>query len=472
MKKVFLLSIIILLTRSAYSQGCSNANITLQSDIPSTCNALTMTMKQDILGRPYLYVANKEAGLKIYDITNLNAPVLVKTIPIDSLDMLHVMNLSQDSNYLYLALGNSFNNNQNPGMAIIDVSNPETAFKTDVWNFTGNFGGSGIVKVENNYAYLGAMYRGLVILDITNKYNITFVSQFIPDRNYPTLNPDTSKYNARGMQVKNDIVYLCYDAGGFRIINTTNKLNPEETGRYCNPALNGLPRAYNNLILDDTLVFIAVDYCGMEILNITDTSNVSLLSWWNPWDCQSNSLNWFHSPGYANEIEFNKNCSTIFLSTGNSQMRIVDVSNPLIPDSCNYYGTVGDSIAAWGLGLHNDNIFLAYICSVIPFSSNYTGVKILTYSPCTTGKMEIKHEDNISVYPNPSSSTITISNLRFAIYDLRITDVFGRIVYYQPIRNQQPSIINLPDLSNGIYYWEMKSDKGIEGKGKIVIMKN
>ena len=81
-----------------------------------------------------------------------------------------------------------------------------------------------------NYAYLGAMKNGLKIFDISDKNLPVLRSTFIPSISYPDANPDPAKYNARGMAVKNNIVYLCYDAGGIRIINTTDKLNPKQTG--------------------------------------------------------------------------------------------------------------------------------------------------------------------------------------------------------------------------------------------------
>ena len=39
--------------------------------------------------------------------------------------------------------------------------------------------GYGIVKVEGNYAYLGAMGLGVVILDISDPNNIAFVSELL-----------------------------------------------------------------------------------------------------------------------------------------------------------------------------------------------------------------------------------------------------------------------------------------------------
>ena len=181
----------------AYAQNCYDLNFQHKSDIPSTCFNMVMTMLHDQNDRPYLYIANKEGGLKIYDISRLSAPVEVKTIPISLLNNLHVMNLTQSGNYLYLALGNHFTSSQSPGMAIIDVADPVNAGVTGKWKFSKTDGGGGIVKVLGNYAYLGAMKHGLVILDISNKSDIKLVSQFVPDINYPDKKPDAKKINAR-----------------------------------------------------------------------------------------------------------------------------------------------------------------------------------------------------------------------------------------------------------------------------------
>lgn len=104
------------------------------------------------------------------------------------------------------------------------------------------------------------MKNGLMIFDITDKTLPVQKSAFLPSITFPDPNPDPNKYNARGMAVKNDIVYLCYDAGGLRIINAVDKLNPRQTGKFSNPDMNGKPRAYNNIVLDGPL---CVCGCGL-----------------------------------------------------------------------------------------------------------------------------------------------------------------------------------------------------------------
>ncbi len=361
-------------------EDCNKFTITQQSQIPATCNAITMTMQHDQQDKPYLYVANKEAGLKIYDVTDLKKPKLVATVSTKLFASLHVMNLTQNGNFVFLAIGNHFNNKQSSGIAIIDVNDPAKPVFISYWTLPSSSGGSGVVKVQGNYAYLGAMGNGLVILDINDKTKIKFVSQFIPDINYPDPKPKKSLFNARGMQVKDDLVYLCYDAGGLRIINTKDKTNPVEIGRFSNPVMNGKPRAYNNIVVDEDLAFITADYCGMEILNIKDPADINSIGWWNPYGCPKN--NWFSSPVHANEIAYNKDCKLVFISTGKSDLDVINISNPESPVLCKEYGGPKNGMGTWGVSLYKDQVYLSYICAFIPFSSNWTGVKILSYEGC------------------------------------------------------------------------------------------
>lgn len=369
------------------SQNCSNINFQLKSEVASTCFESTMTMIHDRLGREFLYVANKEAGLKIYDISEITSPILIKQISISNLSNLDLMNLSQNGDYLYLALGNSFSDNQASGMAIVNVSNPSTAFVTDTFVLSGSSGGSGIIISDNSFAYLAAMGNGILVLDVSDKNNISLESQFVPDTSFPDPTPDLTKINARGLELRNDTLFLCYDAGGFRIIDATNKQSLQEVGHFSNPVLDNLPRAYNNIVLENNLAYLAVDYCGVEVIDFTNPQNPTLHGWWNPYNCPGN--NWFSSPVHTNEIKIKPECKQLFISTGKSDMIVLDISDPSNPDSCNFYGGVSNNIGTWGIDIYENKMFLSYVCAIIPFSSNWTGFKALTFNSCSTELNEI-----------------------------------------------------------------------------------
>lgn len=357
-----------------------SVSITTEYNLSSTCDQLYLTSRHD-LTKDFLYVAAKEGGLKIYNLTG-SLP-LVKTIPVTQLDSLEVMNLMQSGNYLYLALGNHFGTGQqNPGLAIVDVTDPANPVIKTVWKDPTVVTGAGIIEVDGNYAYLGAMRNGLMIFDISDKTAPVLLSSILPSISFPDPNPDLTKYNARGMAIKGNLIYLCYDAGGLRVIDVSDKSYPAEVGQYANPVMSGKPRAYNNIVLDDSLAYVAVDYCGMEVLNIKDPDNIRLVNWWNPWRCETDALNWFVSNGHSNEIAMDKSNKLVFIATGKSDMDVVDVTNPQNSLPTRFeYGGINNGIGTWGLSIYKNNIYLSYICNALawPFTSNWTGVKILKY---------------------------------------------------------------------------------------------
>lgn len=454
------------------AQECENLNVEWKADIPSICGEIVMTMLHDRGGRPYLYIANKEAGLVIYNIEQPANPVFVTDIPQSQMDGLDVMNLSQNGNFLYLAIGNFFSGTQKAGMAIVDVSDPTQPGLTDIFTLEGSKGGAGIVEAEGDYAYLGAMEDGLIILSIEDKYNIQFVSQFVPDINYPAPNPTSSFYNARGLTVKDDIVYLAYDAGALRIINCVDKNNPRETGRFSNPVLHipfNLPRAYNNVVLNDTLLYMAVDYCGMEILNIADTSNIQLVGWWNPSGCPN--ATWAGNPFHANELHYEPTSNLLFFSVGKSEMQVLDVSDPANPKECESFGDVDNNIATWGIDVFDEHIFLSYICAlqipfITPFGSNWTGVKVLSYDAMATNvRPELFSEKMITLYPVPTRDILAIeSQENFKnIQNLKIEvqDIHGRS-YRIPfsIQNGNKIEADVSRLGKHVYFLRMKYGEG------------
>jgi hypothetical protein len=79
-----------------------------------------------------------------------------------------------------------------------------------------------------------------------------------------------------------------------------------------------------------------------------------------------------------------------------------------------------------------------------------------------------------SIYPNPNDGSFTLSYSQLSVLNSQflIKDVTGRIVYQQNISGLiGKENINVKDLSNGIYYWEIANNKEIYSKGKIAVIK-
>lgn len=436
------------------AQTCAGISVTTESEIQMNCNTLPLTMMHDNTGLPYLYVANKSVGLTIYNISDINNPSLLATLPATQFSDLHVTNLCQQGSYLYLSLGNSFGSDlQAGGMAVVDISNITFPVLTDYIVIPKTASGAGAVKVLGNYAFLGVMRTGLAILDIANKSDIKITSVYKPSINYPPIaNPDTLKINARGIELVNDLVYLSYDAGGMRIIDCTDKYNPKEVGQYANPITYvpfNRPRAYNNALLDFPYLYVAVDYCGVEVLNVSDTADISLVSSWNPYNCPNN--NWFNTPVHANEIQLDTACNKLFLSTGKSDMIALDVTNPNSPDSCFGYGGVDNSIGTWGVNIYENQIYLSYICSVIPFSSNWPGIKVLSYNSCLTNINEVNKKAANLIVILPGVESIRVTSNNYAHY--YAINTLGQQTKLEIIGRSQNTIeLNTTALSAGVYY--------------------
>jgi hypothetical protein len=431
--KSIILVILFLSVKNSFSQS----HFQLQWQYDYTTLTSPWSLNADVLSRPYLYAASGESGLRIF--TTAGVPVF--TVDTNMIEM-SAMNYTQVGNLLYIAIGR--HSTDLPGLAIVDVTNPAAPVVKDVWVHppVSERNGSGIVKVEGNYAYLGAMGRGLIILNISDPNNIAFVSELALSVNYPVASPPPNPdlYNLRGMQVKNSIVYACFDAGGLRIINCVDKLNPKQTGKYANPVTyvpNNQPRAYNNIVLNDTVAYVAVDYCGLEVLRISDTSNITLLDHWNIHNCPTGS--WFDAPVHANELEYNDDCKELFMTTGKSEMISMDVSDPMNVDSTGMYGSLSDTTATWGIGMRNDSIFLSYVLIPFyiswlhPFNATWNGIKMIKWvNPCAAISVEENERNVFSLrtQPNPfkDETQILFKLKEPGKANIRIFDMVGHSV--------------------------------------------
>jgi len=82
----------------------------------------------------------------------------------------------------------------------------------------------------------------------------------------------------------------------------------------------------------------------------------------------------------------------------------------------------------------------------------------------------IRDMNQINLFPNPASSTLTIRQSTYSTQltnQLIITDVLGNEVYHQAINNSTQSTINISQLSNGVYFYQLSNNKETV-RGKFV----
>ncbi|HBS86077.1 MAG: hypothetical protein A2W91_08040 [Bacteroidetes bacterium GWF2_38_335] len=79
---------------------------------------------------------------------------------------------------------------------------------------------------------------------------------------------------------------------------------------------------------------------------------------------------------------------------------------------------------------------------------------------------------NASVYPNPfsSSATISLTDLKKGEHwNLELTDIMGRNVKTLKNISMEKYVISGEDLKNGVYFYHISSDEGLDLHGKIVV---
>lgn len=366
----------------------------------------------DRMDRPYLYTAGVEHGLRTYDISDPATPVEIEVWWPPDLGGLKPTNLHQDGALLYVSLGGFQGMTQSAGLAVLDITDPMNAVLLDQWDSVAFTSGSSIVRVRDGFAYLGAMDHGLVVLDVGDPSQIAFVSSLVPD----TAWPGVVNYppNARGIDFKGDTLLLGYDAGALRAIDISDPSQPVEVGRYFNPLHPAnTANAYNNVRVVGDLCLVATDFCGFEVVDIADVAHMEQQAWVNPWNCYGAS--WFGSDGHANELITAAGDSLLFLSGGDSEVLVYDITEPVTPRLVGGFIHPNDSAVVWGVDVHDSLVVLSYIDNSLvlfppqPYYANDGGVQLFTWTvDRSTGTNDPSRVRPPHVWPNPTQGPLNI----------------------------------------------------------------
>ncbi len=140
----------------------------------------------------YLYSACYDEGISVVDISHITNPVVVSRLDTDD-----AWDIEVKDNYVYVA-------DVEGGVKIIDVSNPEnpqiiSVLKTDSYAFD--------VEVVNNKLYIADYEDGVYIVDISDPYKPKLKQKF-----------DTPDF-AYDVEVDNDFLYIAGGPSGFQIVD-------------------------------------------------------------------------------------------------------------------------------------------------------------------------------------------------------------------------------------------------------------
>lgn len=427
----------------------------------------TYSCRIDRLDRPYVYMACWNLGLVTLDITDPSQPVPVDTLTQSELGGLNAMNVEQRGAILYLPLGGFNDDNQGTGFATVDASDPQSLNVLDRWDGGSEFTtGAAIVVLDEDVAYLGGMEEGIASFDISDPSSIAPLGTFLPDVSWPGL--VAYPPNARGMAVKDDVLYLCFDAGALRAIDVSDPSSMSQLGQYLNPQQPALtPCAYNNVVIKGHHAFVTTDFCGFEVVDISDPTDMQQMNWTNPWNCLGGS--WFGSDGHTNEAVLAMGDSLLFLSGGDSELLIYDITEPAIPQLVGGHILPNDTAAAWGVDVRGglaascllNNSFIFFPPQ--PYYSYYGGLLLFEWTPeFTTGlPTGTNQAAALRVQPNPADEEVILYLREARTGPLRVLfcDSRGRTVDERIVSVRGTSLrLDVADIPPGAYVLRITGD--------------
>lgn len=460
MKKLFILLLIPFIS----SAQIDTVNLQLNAShlFPSFPYKSSYSAKMDQRqGMNYIYSANMEFGLGIYQYSSPGTLNNITNLPNSTFNNLEAGTVEIKGTSLFIGIGNYHNNNNTAsGLAILDITNPATPVIKDIWDSAAFTHGINHIVIDGDYAYLSTMSDGIIILNIADENNIHFESSLQLDLSWPS--PSGNAHNARGMMIKNDSLFVCFDRGGLRVVDVSDKANPSEVYKYINTSLTTVAAAaYNDIAIKGNYAFISVDYCGLEIIDISSTPFTSV-QWYNPWGC--NFTNWSGADIHTNEVRLGSHDSLLFVSGARSELFVFDVTDPLNTVKIGEFVNLSDSIASNGLDVYNGKVLLSLLRAAIhippltPFYSDPGGLELLDYQVVlqNVGTEEMNASAVVSLSPNPVHSIISlqINALLQGRHQIILSNAIGKTVAIKEISGEGiPLTLHLSTegITSGIY---------------------
>ncbi len=184
----------------------------------------------------YVFIADDEDGLRIIDISN---PESLTEVGHCSTQWAYGVAVADS--YAFVADGEA-------GLKIIDVTDPENPFELNCFSILCYS-----VTVTNNYAFAAEGDPGVRIIDVSNPGHPSEVGYY-----------NTPGY-ARAVAVADNFALVADGEAGLRIIDISNPQNPSEVGYYDKP---GDARA---VAVADNFALVADGKSGLRIVRLSTT---------------------------------------------------------------------------------------------------------------------------------------------------------------------------------------------------------
>ncbi|MBS9384243.1 MAG: DUF4347 domain-containing protein [Dolichospermum sp. BR01] len=352
----------------------------------------------------YAYVADRDSGLQIIDISNPTTPTLKGNYDTSG----YAISVQVVGNYAYVAYDTL-------GLQIIDISNPTTPTLKGNYNTPSYAYG---VQVVGNYAYVADYFSGLQIIDISNPTT-------------PNLkgNYDTSSY-AIGVQVVGNYAYVADGESGLQIIDISNPTTPTIKGNYDTSGF-----AYSVQVLGN-YAYVANYYSGLQIIDISNPTTPTLKGNYN-------------TPSYAISVQVVGNYA--YVADGYSGLQIIDISNPTTPTLKGNYDT---SDFARGVQVVGNYAYVA---------DDYSGLQIIDVSEFTNKTPTNLTLSTSTVAENQIIGTV-VGNLTTTDPDTGDTFTYSLVTGDGATDNSLFTITNNQLKTNSVFDYETKNSYSVRVK--------
>ncbi|MCK4554908.1 hypothetical protein KAU19_08220, partial [Candidatus Parcubacteria bacterium] len=289
----------------------------------------------------YIYFVGKN-GLAVLDIVNPKNPKVLETL----VSSIPFNDIFTEGNYAYVTAGQR---RLPDGMLkIFDISNPQKIYEIEN-NLVLPEGPTGIF-VKNSIAYVGDFASGLMIVDVKDPEAPEIISTYSLNR---------QKGHVWWFEVKDNYVYLPYDAEGFHILDISNPYNLIEVGSFNKKSPDESDYYFNDVAVAGDYAFITLDYAGMIVLDVSDVNNLKEVAHVDPWP----NCKWGTCPGHMIQVEIKD--SFAYLTAGKDGLYVYNISNPIQPVLVTKFPESAKSGkgCAWGLFIKDNLVNVGYnIC--------------------------------------------------------------------------------------------------------------
>lgn len=290
---------------------------------------ITPEMAQSVfVSGNYAYVAGRDFGLQIINISSPSSPGLVSSYNTSGGDQ----NVFVSGDYAYVAHRGIID--------IINISNPTNPSLASSYNTPGGPNGADWVFVSGNYAYIADGNAGLHIVNVSNPYNPISVSS------YPISG------TSFGVFVSYNNAYIAATSG-LHIVNVSNPTSPTLRGSY---PTSGSWDWYNDVYISDSYAYVANGDNGVKIFDISSSSNPTLVGSYDT------------SPGYARRIYISGDYA--YVANSDNGLLILNIVYPTNPTIVGHSDTEN---SAWDIFVSGG---YAYVAIGSSFNNLQDGLQI------------------------------------------------------------------------------------------------